>query len=276
MAASSYPLAPCRAPWSGPSTPSACSSGRARGSSSPSAWRTSRRSSAPGSGSRWRASACWSRPRCCAAPCAPTCCWPASIGMLPFATSYGLIYWAEQYVTSGLAAVLFGVLPLYVALLAAFFLPDEPLRPRLLVGVGIAFGGLVAGVRREPRPRAASTRRWRPPRSCWRRSRARSATSMIKLRGQRVDPLVMNGWAMVIGGVAAARRLRAQRGLGRDHVVAGLDRLDPLPRRGRDRLHVRDLTVLLRELPAVTVSFISMIIPFGALALGAAVPRRDA
>ena len=29
------------------------------------------------------------------------------------------------------------------------------------------------------------------------------------------------------------------------------------------------LTVLLRELPAVTVSFISMIIPFGALALGA-------
>ena len=31
------------------------------------------------------------------------------------------------------------------------------------------------------------------------------------------------------------------------------------------------LTVLLRELPTVTVSFISMIIPFGALALGALV-----
>ena len=65
------------------------------------------------------------------------------IGLLPFATSYGLIYWAEQYVTSGLAAVLFGVLPLYVALLAALFLPSEPLRPRLLVGVVIALGGLV-------------------------------------------------------------------------------------------------------------------------------------
>ena len=45
--------------------------------------------------------------------------------------------------TSGLAAVLFGVLPLYVALLAAFLLPNVPLRPRLLVGVGIAFCGLV-------------------------------------------------------------------------------------------------------------------------------------
>ena len=65
------------------------------------------------------------------------------VGLLPFATTYGLIYWAEQYVTSGLAAVLFGVLPLYVALLAAVVLPAEPLRARLLVGVGIAFGGLV-------------------------------------------------------------------------------------------------------------------------------------
>ena len=43
----------------------------------------------------------------------------ATVGLLPFATTYGLIYWAEQYVTSGLTSVLFGVLPLYVALLAA-------------------------------------------------------------------------------------------------------------------------------------------------------------
>ena len=101
----------------------------------------------------------------------------ATIGMLPFATSYGLIYWAEQYVTSGLAAVLFGVLPLYVALLAAFLLPEEPLRPRLLVGVGIAFCGLVLAFGESldlgiGRVHGAGRR----ARSCWRRSRARSAT----------------------------------------------------------------------------------------------------
>ena len=45
------------------------------------------------------------------------------LGALPFATTYGLIYWAEQHVPSGLAAVLFGALPLYVALLAAALLP---------------------------------------------------------------------------------------------------------------------------------------------------------
>ena len=102
----------------------------------------------------------------------------AIVGLLPFATTYGLIYWAEQYVTSGLTSVLFGVLPLYVALLAAATLPEEPLRPRLLVGVGIALGGLVVafsesldlGVRRVHRAGGAG----RDPLARW---RARSATS---------------------------------------------------------------------------------------------------
>src|SRR6201999_3555946 len=66
----------------------------------------------------------------------------ALVAALPFAVTYGLIYWAEQYVPSGLTAVLFGVLPLYVALLAALMLPAEPLRPRLLAGVAVALGGL--------------------------------------------------------------------------------------------------------------------------------------
>src|SRR3954469_24478368 len=33
----------------------------------------------------------------------------AVLGAVPFAISYELIYWGEQYVPSGLAAVLFGV-----------------------------------------------------------------------------------------------------------------------------------------------------------------------
>src|SRR5688500_6504698 len=65
-----------------------------------------------------------------------------TLGVLPFAATYGLIYWAEQHIPSGLTAVLFGVLPLYVALLAAAVLPAEPLRARLLAGIAIAIGGL--------------------------------------------------------------------------------------------------------------------------------------
>src|SRR5919202_4880009 len=67
----------------------------------------------------------------------------ALVAALPFATTYGLIYWAEQYVPSGLTAVLFGVLPLYLAVLSVMFLPDEKLTPRLIAGVFVALGGLV-------------------------------------------------------------------------------------------------------------------------------------
>ena len=193
----------------------------------------------------------------------------------PFATSYGLIYWAEQYVTSGLAAVLFGVLPLYVALLAAVLLPAEPLRPRLLVGVGIAFGGLVLAFGESLDLGPASTRRWRRCAVVLAPLASAIGNVAIKLRGATVDPLVMNGWAMLIGGVAAARRLRADRGLGRDGRgrSASIGSILYLAAFGTGFTFVT-LTVLLRELPAVTVSFISMIIPFGALALGRAVPRR--
>src|SRR5215210_1044684 len=66
----------------------------------------------------------------------------ALLAVFPFALAYGLVYWGEQYVPSGLAAVLFGVLPLYVALLGAAFLPDQPLRGRVVAGVLVAMGGL--------------------------------------------------------------------------------------------------------------------------------------
>src|SRR4051794_9751237 len=64
------------------------------------------------------------------------------LAVLPFFGTYALVYWGEQYVPSGLAAVLFGVLPIYVALIASVFLRDEPLRARLLCGVLLALGGL--------------------------------------------------------------------------------------------------------------------------------------
>src|ERR1051326_6212073 len=61
----------------------------------------------------------------------------AILGLLPFATAYGLIYWGEQYVPSGLAAVLFGVMPLYSAGIASVALADEPLRARLVAGIAV-------------------------------------------------------------------------------------------------------------------------------------------
>lgn len=61
---------------------------------------------------------------------------------LAFCVSYGVVYWAEQWVPSGLTAVLFATFPLFVAILAHFALPGERLVPASLVGVVLGFGGV--------------------------------------------------------------------------------------------------------------------------------------
>jgi drug/metabolite transporter (DMT)-like permease len=49
----------------------------------------------------------------------------ALVGLLVFAAQYGLIYWAEQYIESGLTAVLYGTLPLMTLLVARAYIPGE-------------------------------------------------------------------------------------------------------------------------------------------------------
>ncbi len=59
-----------------------------------------------------------------------------------FLISYGVVYWAEQYVPSGLAAVLFSTFPLFVAILAHFFLTGERLTRASTTGVLVGFSGV--------------------------------------------------------------------------------------------------------------------------------------
>ena len=63
-------------------------------------------------------------------------------GLLTFSVSYTVTYWAEQYVPSGLASVLFATFPLFVALLAHWLLPGERLGRVALLGVLAGFGGV--------------------------------------------------------------------------------------------------------------------------------------
>ncbi len=59
-----------------------------------------------------------------------------------FVVSYGVVYWAEQWVPSGLAAVLFSTFPIFVAILAHFALEGEPLRAAALVGLVLGVAGV--------------------------------------------------------------------------------------------------------------------------------------
>ena len=91
----------------------------------------------------------------------------------------------------------------------------------------------------------------------------------IKLRGAKLDPLVMNGWAMLGGGLVLLAVSAPTEDWGATTwSVTALGSIAYLAAFGTAFTFVT-LTVLIRELPTVTVSFIAMIIPFGALALGA-------
>lgn len=64
-------------------------------------------------------------------------------GTLFFSVSYGIVYWSEQYVPSGLTSILFATYPLLVTLLAHWILPGEPLTARTGAGALVAFAGVV-------------------------------------------------------------------------------------------------------------------------------------
>ena len=193
----------------------------------------------------------------------------AVLALLPFAAAYGLIYWGEQYVPSGLAAVLFGVMPLYSAVLAALALAGEPLRGRLVAGIAIALAGLSLAFGESLE---LGDSRWALA-AAFACAAAPLASAIgnvaIKRRGAELDAVVLNGWAMLGGGalllavsaVAEAWHVHwSGRAVGSIAYLAMIGSAVPFV----------TLTVLLRELPAVTMSYITLLLPFGALAFGAA------
>lgn len=65
------------------------------------------------------------------------------LGLTGFGISYGVVYWGEQVIPSGLTAVLFATHPLFVLLLAHGLIPDERITLRRASGVAIGFFGVV-------------------------------------------------------------------------------------------------------------------------------------
>jgi drug/metabolite transporter (DMT)-like permease len=68
-----------------------------------------------------------------------------STGLLAFALNYGLLFWGEQHVSSGLAALLQATIPVFGLLIAHLHLPGERLTWGKIAGVllGVAGVGIV-------------------------------------------------------------------------------------------------------------------------------------
>ncbi|HKN84885.1 MAG TPA: EamA family transporter, partial [Pyrinomonadaceae bacterium] len=75
----------------------------------------------------------------------------AITGILSFGFNYGLVFWGEQYISSGLAALLQATLPAFGLIFAHFHLPGERLSwTRIggvilgICGVGVVFSNQLA------------------------------------------------------------------------------------------------------------------------------------
>src|SRR5437762_12626018 len=59
----------------------------------------------------------------------------AVVGLLQFSLNYGLVFWGEQRIPSGLAAVLQSTFPAFGLVIAHFYLPHERMSTVKVVGV---------------------------------------------------------------------------------------------------------------------------------------------
>lgn len=65
------------------------------------------------------------------------------MGFLSFVIPFGLVYWAQQFVPSGMAAVLFAVYPFWVVIFSYLRMKEEPIGFYKIFGTVLGFGGIV-------------------------------------------------------------------------------------------------------------------------------------
>lgn len=66
----------------------------------------------------------------------------ALTGVLQFSINYSCVFWAEQHITSGLAAVLQAMIPVFGLVLAWIFLPGERVTPQKIVATALGIIGV--------------------------------------------------------------------------------------------------------------------------------------
>jgi drug/metabolite transporter (DMT)-like permease len=122
----------------------------------------------------------------------------AATGVLSFTLNYGLVFWGEQYISSGLAALLQSTLPAFGLIIAHFYLPGERMTlPKIfgvllgVFGVGVIFSNQlqVAG------PKAL----WGSAALVLSAFCAAYANVLVKTYGISLQPSVLAGGQMLFG-----------------------------------------------------------------------------
>jgi drug/metabolite transporter (DMT)-like permease len=126
----------------------------------------------------------------------------AFVGVVLFGIDFGLIYWGEQFLDSGLTAILFATLPLITIAGAHAYLPGDRITPRKLGGTVLAFLGVVAlfgeSVRVDP------SKAWPMAAIVVSAACAAAAGVATKRHGAALPPATLNAPGMLIGAASLA------------------------------------------------------------------------
>lgn len=66
----------------------------------------------------------------------------AWLGVVSFSVNYGLVFWGENRISSGLTAVLQSMIPAFGLMMAHHYLPNERITPAKLIGVALGIVGV--------------------------------------------------------------------------------------------------------------------------------------
>src|SRR5437868_8188812 len=120
----------------------------------------------------------------------------AFTGVLTFAVNYGLLFWGEQHVSSGLAAILQATIPMFGLVFAHFLLPSEPLKWERVLGAILALGG-VAIICAKLLDFQGIMAFWGGVAIVAGAAGGAYASGPVKARGAQFAPAVMAAWQMI-------------------------------------------------------------------------------
>jgi drug/metabolite transporter (DMT)-like permease len=119
-------------------------------------------------------------------------------GVLTFTVAYGLVFWGEQHISSGLAALLFSTFPLFGLMIAHVALPSERMTWSKVAGVVLGIGGIGLVFSNELTATGAIAM-WGSAAIVAAALSAAYADVLIKLRGANLDPSLLTFVQMIAG-----------------------------------------------------------------------------
>jgi drug/metabolite transporter (DMT)-like permease len=122
----------------------------------------------------------------------------ALTGFLSFSVNYGLLFWGEKYISSGLAALLQTSIPVFGLVIGHLHLPAERMTPRKVAGVLLGIAGVAFILSYQKEANGASAL-WGGGAIVIGAFCVAYANVLIKSRGARIDPAALALGQMICG-----------------------------------------------------------------------------